>query len=370
MEKLKVCVISCGMIANKAHLPAYRNRSDVFDVVGVCDVNEDVAKQTAERFSVGAYYTDAETMLEAEKPDLVSVCVPNSLHKEYCLLALSHGAHVLGEKPLAYRYADVIELYEAAKRAKRHLIACQTMRYSAARIAAKELIDEGVLGDIYYGEFSRIRRRGIPKWGKFHMRELSGGGAFLDIGVHMIDSLLWLMGNPRVASVCGTACAKIAHQEKQLRSNLSESGAFGGVNNARRYDEKEFNVEDFASGSVLFENGARANFKVAWAVNLPDETSFAIVGDKAGLRLPDLKIYGSSGSFQSDSVPRLNDDDPYKNEAFPGHFHLIDHVADVLCRDAELLIRPEETINTAALIDCFYRSSELCREVRLAELIK
>lgn len=368
MDKIKVCVISCGMIANKAHLPAYINRQDVFKVVGVCDVFEKAARETAERFGVEHFYTDAEQMLEKEKPQLVSVCVPNTLHKKYITLALSHGAHVLGEKPLAYTYADAIELYDLAKKQGKHLIACQSMRYTPDRIAARELIDDGVLGDIYYAEISRIRRRGIPQWGKFHIKEQSGGGAFLDIGVHMIDSLLWLMGNPEIVSVSGTACAKIAHQKNQLKSNLTASGALGGVNLQRSYDSKEFDVEDFASGSAYFKNGARANFKVAWAVNLPDDMSFKIVGDKAGLSLPSLELYGSSGSYQSDCYPKITDDDPYRKETFPGHFHLIDHIAEVLLNDVPVMIKPEETINTAAFIDLFYRSSELKREVTLDEI--
>lgn len=369
MNKIKVCVISCGMIAVKAHIPAYLNKKDVFYISAVCDINETAAKETARRFGIERFYSNAEEMLAKERPDLVSVCVPNSLHKEYVMLALSYGANVIGEKPLAYKYKDAVEMFDAAKKANRLLIACQSMRFLPERLASKELIDEGVLGDIYYAEFSRIRRRGIPKWGKFHKKEISGGGAFLDIGVHMIDSLLWLMGNPELKAVSGTACAKIAHQEKQLKSSLYESGALKGVNLTGGYDEREFNVEDFASGSISFKNGARANFKVAWAANMPDETAFYLTGDKAGLKLPEFKLYGSTGSFQSDLMPKITDNNPYKKEEFGGHFHLIDHVAEVLTDGVEPFIKPEETINTAAVIELFYKSSEKKREIKLEEIM-
>lgn len=368
MDRIKVCIISCGIIANKAHIPAYLNREDAFFVSAVSDVSEKAARGTSERFNIGNWYTNAEEMLIKERPDLVSVCVPNKFHKEYTLLALSHGANVLCEKPVAYTYGDALEMYSFAKEKGRLLVACQSMRYTPDRIAAHELIEEGVLGNIYYAELSRIRRRGIPSWGKFHIRSESGGGAFLDIGVHMIDSLLWLMGNPEIKSVSGTACAMIAHQEKQLKSSLSESGALGGVDLGRSYSEKEFDVEDFASGSAYFKNGARVNFKVAWAVNLPDETSMKIVGDSAGLSLPSLELYGSAGSFQSDFFPKVANDDKYKTKEFGGHFHLIDHLADVMLKGEPLMIRPEETINTAAFIDLFYRSAELKREVTIDEI--
>ena len=128
-------------------------------------------------------------MLEKEKPDLVSVCVPNCFHKEYTLMALNHGVNVLCEKPLAFTYADAKEMFDTAKKNGRLLMACQSMRFTPDRLAAKRFIDEGNLDEIYYAELSRVRRRGIPTWGTFHMKKISCGGAFVDIGVHMLDAL-------------------------------------------------------------------------------------------------------------------------------------------------------------------------------------
>ncbi len=366
MEKIKVSIISAGMITNKAHIPAYLNRSDCYTVTAVSDLNFEAAKETKERFSLEACYRDAEEMLEKEKPDLVSVCVPNRFHKEYTLLALSKGAHVICEKPLAYKYKDAVEMYDAARKAEKHLVACQSMRFLPERLTAKRLIDEGALGEVYYGEFSRIRQRGVPFWGKFHIKEESGGGAFLDIGVHMIDSLLWLMGNPEVKSVSGTSATRLALSD-DYEGGEKESGALGGVDKVRELKKEEFNVEDFASGSVAFRDGARANFKVAWAANLPEASSFTLAGDKAGLSLPNFKFYG-----RGEAVDKLNslmpDKQKYENETFPGHFYLADHMAKVLSGKEEIMIKPEETINTAALIDCFYKSAELGREVTLDEI--
>lgn len=100
---IRVALIGAGMIVSSAHIPAYRHRSDVFEIVAVFDAFETSAKITAENAGIPAWYTDAKEMLEKEKPDLVSVCVPNSFHKEYVMLALNFGCHVLCEKPLAFR---------------------------------------------------------------------------------------------------------------------------------------------------------------------------------------------------------------------------------------------------------------------------
>ena len=80
----KVCIISCGMIANSAHIPAFKQFGEDYEIVGVCDVNENAARETAERHGIANYYTDAKEMLSKEKPDVVSVCVPEVFETIIC----------------------------------------------------------------------------------------------------------------------------------------------------------------------------------------------------------------------------------------------------------------------------------------------
>ena len=168
---IKVALIGAGMIVNSAHIPAYRHRADIFQLSAVFDAFEPSAKTTAENNGIPLWYTDAKKMLDEVKPDLVSVCVPNAFHKEYVMLALNAGCHVLCEKPLAFTYADATEMYALAEKQGKLLVACQSMRYTADRLAAKAYVEQGKLGEVYYAEFSRIRRRGIPTWGRFHMKQ-------------------------------------------------------------------------------------------------------------------------------------------------------------------------------------------------------
>ena len=355
MSRKKAAIIGCGMIANFAHIPAYRHLPDDFELVGVCDVNEKSAAETAKRHSINYYTTNAKKLLEDTAPDIVSVCVPNTFHKEYVKLALEAGANVVCEKPLALNYSDAKELFDLAAAKGLMLCACQSMRFTPDRLEAKAMIDAGALGDIYYGEFSRIRRRGIPKWGAFHMKKLSGGGAFIDIGVHMIDAIVWLMGNPTPLSVDGTASARLAHSKNQLISGLRESGALAGETLSDRvYSEEEFDVEDFAAGSILFEGGKRVNFKTAWAVNLPDETSIVLAGENAGMKLPEFTFWGGFAGRQADISPKLTYTNPYPKEQFPGHFMLFDNIAGFLAGRDELIVKPEETLNVSKIIGMFY----------------
>lgn len=367
-EKLKVAVIGAGMIAVKAHIPAYLAQKDLVSVEAVVDKTEQSARLTAHQFDLPHWFCDSEKMFEQVKPDLVSICTPNATHAAFVRLALSHGAHVLCEKPLALSYLETRELFELAKEKGLMLMACQTVRFDPEYQAARELVSKGVLGKIHYAEFSAIRRRGIPKWGQFHKKEASGGGCLCDIGVHMIDAAVWMMGSPRFESVSGSTATQFGNQLDQVHQSLEEAGAPAGVTGEMRFDPREFNVEDFAAGTVRFENNIQMNFKTAWAVNLPPHFGLTVAGQKSGLSLPKLTLYSVYEDYQADILPRVFREGPYSQEAFPGHFHLIKNAVRHLLFQEPAVIKPQETLTVAAIIDAFYRSARLQKEVRAEEL--
>ena len=372
MEKgiLKVAIISCGMITNAAHIPAYRNLGDKVNLVAVCDINPVSAEQTAKRHGIPNWYVDAEEMLQKEKPDLVSVCTPNILHKKMTMLALSYGCHVACEKPIAFTYADAKEMFDYAKKQNRVLFACQVVRYNPEYQFAKEMMDDGILGDVYFSEFSLIRRRGVPKWGAFHRKDANGGGVLCDLGVHLIDAALWVMGSPKFVSISGTASSQIARNEKDVITSIVESGAPAGVFNARPYSPEEFEVEEFAAGNIRLDNGCCINFKTSWAVNLPPEYSMTFAGSKAGLLLPKMELLSTMGKYQTNIQPRLfPEEGRFAKEVFPGHSYLFENAVDHILTGSPLAVKPEETLTVAAIIDAFYLSAAEKREVRVEEIL-
>ena len=356
----RVCIIGCGMIAQSAHIPAYKHWSEDFEIVAVCDAFEAAAKKVAEDQSIPNYYSDAETMLKEMKPDVVSVCTPNLMHKEFTMLALSYGANVLCEKPLAFSYKDACEMFACAKKQGKLLMACQSIRFLPERLAAKKLIDEGKVGEVYYAELSRIRRRGIPTWGKFHLKEYSGGGALVDIGVHGLDSALWLMGNPKPRSVIATMSKVHADEIGSAKG----SGALKGGVDTSKFNPDEMNVESFAAGQVTFENGATLSFKVSWAADLREENNIVLAGKECGIDIEQRKIYtGEVEVFDLEVGPS-----GFAEEPFYGHFCLMKNVAEVLRGEAEVFVKPEETIYTTAILEAAYLSATEQREVFIKEL--
>ncbi len=354
---LKVCIIGAGMIAKRAHIPAYKAYPEIYEIAAVSDFYEEAAKNCAAEFGIKNYYTDAEKMLIEQKPDVVSICAPNMLHKEYTMLALKHGANVLCEKPLELSYKNAKEMFSYAESQGKLLMACQSLRFLPERQKAYEMVLAGEIGYVHYADVSRIRRRGIPTWGKFHIKEFSGGGAFLDIGIHSLDSAVWLMGNPKPVSVKANM---IKIHVDELGTAESAGALKGGVDN-KGFNPDDMDVESFSSGRVTFENGAVLNFKVAWAANLKEENNIILSGKKCGVDMENRKIYSGV-----DTVDELNcEPNGFSYDAFYGHHCLVENFANAINGKAELAVKPEETLNVTAIMEAAYLSAESGEEVIL-----
>ena len=373
MKKLRVAVIGTGMIANQAHFPALNMLRDegVLEVVAVADIRGEVAEETAKRHGVPLWYEDPQKMLDEVKPDFVSVCTPNVYHKKWTIAALKAGAHVACEKPIATSYKDAKEMWDASREYGKQLFPCQCMRWRNYMQQSKALVDSGELGDVYFSDIEFIRHYGIPTWGMFHMKEHNFGGPFCDLGVHLIDSLIWILGGPKAVSVSGSAYNKIGNKGEDVLIGIAESGAYAGTFTPRPYDYREFDVEEFATGFIRLEGGKSVNFKFSWAINLPTTNlDMVICGDKGGLSVNGETLYKRVGRFQADTKLKWFDNGEFKGVPFEQHRYMYRNIMDTLAGKAEYLIKEEENLEVAKIIECFYKSAELGREVSVQELDK
>lgn len=375
MKTYKVAIIGNGMICNAAHIPAYKAMGERVELAAVADIREQAARETAQRHGIPKYYTDPQKMLEEVKPDIISVCTPNAYHKKYTLMGFKAGCHVICEKPVAMSRADAREMFEAAEAAGRQLFVIQSLRFTGNFSAAAGFAKDGCLGDIYYADLNLVRRRGVPRWGMFHMASENVGGSFCDLGVHMCDYLMYISGNPKMTAVSGSAVTKIVNKEENITFSNAESGAPTGLFTPRKFDMKEFDVEEFSNGYIRLDNGMTVTFKISWALNQPNCNTVSICGDKGGLTIGDdgLRLLTTQGTFQTDVIPRVFPDEYSALSDFTGHIHEFEYILKVLDGDMtmeEYPIKREEVMNVVSIIEAFYKSSELKREVRFEELSK
>ncbi|NQU40228.1 MAG: Gfo/Idh/MocA family oxidoreductase [Lentisphaerae bacterium] len=245
-RNLRVGVIGLG--AGRGHVLRYKDHPRA-DVVAVADANAALLDERAEVLGVALRYTDPLEMLRKEKLDIVSVATPNKFHYPLTLAALEAGCHVLCEKPIALNASEGRQMVAAAKRAQKRLMVNFSFRFTDQSWALKQQVEAGVLGDVYFGRTVWHRRRGLPKFGGwFGQKELSGGGALIDLGVHRLDLALWLMGHPRPVYAMAGTYNHIAAQKVRRENEL-------------------FDVEDLAAGTVRFDNGALLVVEASWAAN-------------------------------------------------------------------------------------------------------
>ncbi len=346
MEKLKVGFIGSGAIAQGQHMPAFAKLDNV-EIAAVCDANEDSAKEAAKKFNVPHVFTDYKSMLKLNGLDVIDICTPNYLHKQPAIDALESGRHVIVEKPIAMNAVEGAEMVEAAKKAGKKLCVIQNMRFVASSQCLKRFVDAGDMGEMYFAKVTAIRRRGIPGWGVFTQKDKQGGGPLIDIGVHMLDLCLWLMGHPKPISASGQCYTKFGTREGLV-------GLFG------QWDPKIFTVEDFAVGFVRFENGATLVLESSFAANIErDVMSVQILGTEGGFESNPLRIYREERKTLVDLTPVFL---PNVN----GHEAEIRQFVDAIVNDTEVPVPGEQALMTTKILDAIYQSSEVGREVEIS----
>ena len=361
-KKFRVAIIGTGMIGSTAHAPSWKALSKDVELVATADILPERAQQVAAGFDVPAWYGNWEKMLAEVQPDIVSVCTPNCYHKPITIAALKAGANVCCEKPIAPGYNDAKEMFDVAESVGRELFITQTARFNATSFAAKEYASKGMLGDMYYAETATIRRRGIPKWGVFHIKAENAGGPVYDIGVHALDMLIWVMGNPKITAVSGQSVLKFGNKDENLATSLFDSGADAGLLiEPRPYDYREFDVEDFASGYMRLEGGGSLVLRTSWAANVEQGagTTF-ILGTEGGLMFDPLRYIANQGRYMSDTVPQVPRE---AGKAFSGHCMYMSHAVKVLRGEEEKIVKREQVLNVIKGLDALYKSAQLGHEV-------
>ncbi|MCA1033988.1 Gfo/Idh/MocA family oxidoreductase [Bacillus infantis] len=345
MEKLRVGIIGAGGIAQSRHIPALLTLSELASVEAICDIHEETARLTAEKFGVPHAFGDYQDMLEIV--DAVVICTPNRYHAEISVAALKAGKHVLCEKPMAMTAEECEEMIKASKKSGKQLAIAYHYRFMKEARAAKKVIEENEIGQPIVARAKALRRRKVPGWGVFTNKELQGGGAMIDYGCHFLDLALWLLGSPEPVEVTGTAYNQLSRMENQ-------------VNLWGDYDHQTIEVEDHVTAYIRFANGASLLFETSWMANIKnDEESLGISGLTGGIdvfpfQLNQLKN-GMLLNSEAEWLPGEED------SGIPQARNFLNS-----CLGKEqLIVKPEEALRVSKIIDAIYKSSETGKSIVL-----
>jgi predicted dehydrogenase len=351
MKKLRCGFVGGGGIM-RVHAKIAYDREDV-DLAAVADVVEPALNKSADMFNIPGRYSDYKEMVAEENLDFVIVCVPNAFHYGGTMAALQAGCHVLCEKPPAINVGQAKEMAAEADKRGLRLAFGLHQRFSSEVETAHHYLAEGRLGQVYHASVEMYRRRGIPGLGSwFTTKAVAGGGALIDVGVHELDKVHYLMGQPKPVAVSAATHARFGSDPERY-NYLSMWGA--------RVPGGPFDVDDLSAAFIRFENGASLTLQVSWAANTPQGSSLRVLGDKGGIYIEgnrELTLLGEDNGFIADIKPMFRQQDA-KTVQMAQFIDCIRNPEQKLRMDAR------QGIILQSMLDAIYESAATGREVVL-----
>jgi predicted dehydrogenase len=219
-------------------------------------------------------------------------------------------------------------------------------RFGAECSHVGKLARDGFLGELYYARARSVRRSGIPAWNLGFIQR--GGGAFRDMGVHVLDAAWWLLGLPQPISVTGVAGAKFGPRGL----------GYWDFEAPPKSVSKQYAADDWAGGLIRFEGGVGLQVESFWASHQPDEFQIELFGTEAGARLYPLTLYRTANGAPEDISVRLPKP-PDVWDLIAAHF--IDCILDGIECQAPL----RHGLIVQQMMEAVLKSAETGKEVRL-----
>lgn len=292
---IRIGIIGCGKIAQVRHIPEYADNPDA-KLCAFYDLDIARAGELAEKYGGKAYDT-AEALLADPEIDAVSICAANYAHAELTIKALDAGKHVLCEKPMATKLDDCEAMVECAGKNGRFLMIGHNQRLAKAHSKAKQLIDDGLIGNIV--SFRTTFGHGGPEtWsinpGKnvwFFDKKRAAMGAMADLGVHKTDLIQYLTGQRVIRTT-----ARLVTLDK------------------RGEDGQLISVDDNAVCIYEMSGGAFGTMTASWTHYGAEDNSTVLYGTKGIMRIYDDPVHSivvtlADGTVQNFDVEQIQTND-------------------------------------------------------------
>lgn len=291
-------------------------------------------------------YLDFHRLCRDREVDAVFVGTPNQVHVAPSRAAARHDKHVMCTKPLANAAGPAAKLVQEAEAAGVVNMMSLSCRFSASCLYLGRRIRKGMFGQLYYGRARSVRRSGIPDWNDGFIE--AGGGAFRDMGVHVLDAAWWLLGMPEPVSVTGVAGAKFGPRGV---------GYWDFKAPARKFYRK-YASDDYAGGFIRFAGGVGLQVESFWASHHPGEFQVDLFGTEAGARYSPLAMYTTRDGAPVDMTVQIPKG-PSAWDNIAAHF--IECILDGKCCEAPL----RHGLIVQQMMEALLASAAKGREIRL-----
>lgn len=333
IEPVRIGLIGAGAIAQLAHLPVLGKMRGA-RLVAICDNDRAKAQAIAERLDVPDVVTDIEDLLELDVIEAVIVATPNHLHEPHVLSALAAHKHVLCERPLALSSRGIERLLQAAVRAERCMVVANNHRFRTDVQALDRFLRGAELGRVT-GVRAGAYHFARPDAGWRMRRAESGGGAFFDYGIPLLDLACWLADFP---------------EPRRVSAHIIRQSAAGAVESAMLVE-------------LACENGMVLSFDVSGAyVGQEERWWFEVLAEHGSARLAPLRVVKEINGRPADVTPTGA---ASRDSAFIQSYRAeLAHFVAVVRGQAEYE-PPTDQVTLHRIVEAIYRSADEGREILL-----
>jgi predicted dehydrogenase len=272
---LSVALIGLGRVAERIHLPALKAIPEL-KLIGACEVDEQRRKQVARTFAIPAVYADALELLEWQRPDLVIIGTPPTLHLQHCLQSLASGAHVFCEKPFVEHVADADRTISAAHSAARLVAVNNQYRYMAMYRETKMRLARGEFGRPFL--IQAWEQMNHPPSAERNWRAQLVQSTLFEFGTHALDLMCFMFD-----ALPETVTAQIPHPRRDIAADVvvalmlrfpNECTATMVLNRISQAPERYFEMRlDCERASVRMSLGGVARASLDWSKALGRPTA-------------------------------------------------------------------------------------------------
>lgn len=254
-EPVQIIVVGCGAVSQMLYTPALQvlEQAREIRIAGLIDPSEQQRAEMQKSFPAAVSFTDLAAC-PLNPNTLVIIASPPKLHAEQSVFALERGAAVLCEKPMASSSAEAESMLKAARESRAILAVGLYRRFFPAAEALKDIFEKKPFGNL---QNFTVQEGGKFGWGavsdSFFRRDLTVGGVFYDIGVYVIDLLLWLLGEPAGFTYQDDAMGGV--EANCLLEMMYSDNARGTIRLSRDWETQNRYVFVFEKATIVFKVG-------------------------------------------------------------------------------------------------------------------
>ncbi|MEI6913903.1 MAG: Gfo/Idh/MocA family oxidoreductase [Armatimonadota bacterium] len=336
MSEIGIGVLGVGMMG-KYICPINQEANSTLRVKQICDLNPDLLEDVGNRYNVADRTTSYEEMLSRDDVQVIAVFTPDHMHIKHCLQAFEAGKHLIITKPMVMNLDEARQVINAKNKSGRKCLVGQTMRFNLRMMAARQLVDDGELGDIIFGDayYTHDYRPYLTQdapWRRNPPLDLLVGG-----GCHPIDLITWYMG-----------------QVEEVHAYANNGGLSPG-----------YTLEDNFLINLKFKSGRMGRVMAAYGIIEPPHGQIAVT------------LYGEKGTWMDnryvlDKFPTMPVHNLEFNTREQGHsfevIRYLKHFEDCLINDKEPQIGPEHAAHVLAVTDAVWTSVRKGGVVKVEEV--